>query len=922
MRPLDRAGTLTRGVLDEDGEAGAAASTSTGTGRGTSAMLRPSSFITASSVSTPSDDVRVPPKQCVMATPSPPKARGPLAWLVGGGRASADGSSASCTSSAAPSSVDGDEGSREGDHEVGRNSRPPLGLASRVAEAKLGEFCVRRALYLSEMASLAYMAGDEWASSKDRGPVLRPGASPADDFSLPLLRRVGLTPGLPNEWGVEPAPTSVDYDFSRTRRDILRTFGSALAGGGGCALACAPRRKWVQGSIRSGLLVEGVKNTSAQILVQRAERSVTLAFRGTTQLGEEGLRKDLQKDLRFRMCHPNAWDSDRYSMRRHVKSPRMGEDAPAAGGASPAAAESAPEAETPHARRDESRGDQPPAPSHPSSAPSSPSLRASSSRTRPSPSRHATPRLKNLGGRLSEALARLRDAPPFVPPNDPEQRRRWDQEIGAQISNAYHALHALHGMPLGVRVHKGFFSAYKRIMFAIVSAVSELFASGDFDTLLVTGHSLGGALAMLAALDIVRSCAPVLDRSQVAVYTFGSPKVGNRRFRDWFDRNVPNCFRVVNAGDRVAQMPPELFGYKHAGTLVIASDRGCWVSPSPEVRDREAKDPAGLFMEGKSGGSGFVAGVVVNHSLVTYSTRLRAFGTLVSEIDDAEYDALVKSWRIYVRSRGRVRKLLTVGPRAQVALPVLVASPNATGAKEYLVDALRGATRDALAVLETTCAALSGGSPVTFFTWVNALKALVLDRDERRRQVAIYTGHLRKALFDVFDRDGDGRVASDELRRIFAELHDVAPSRLSDAYLDAVRSEMRLPSKAPVTFDELSTWILLKALEAPGTFDPTADAAALAQAPGLTPSPATALAEYPGPGCPSRPLTSSLLDNTPPADPPRAHLARDCAADSPSVTEMEASCGPSSQSPTSSLTPSHPAYILRSLRIALFGLTS
>jgi len=492
---------------------------------------------------------------------------------------------------------------------------------------------------------------------------------------------------------------------------------------------------------------------------------------------------------------------------------------------------------------------------------------------------------------LGEALGRLRDAPPFVPPHDPEQRRRWDQEIGAQISNAYHALHALHGMPLGVRVHKGFFSAYKRIMFAVVSAVSELFATGEFDTLLVTGHSLGGAVAMLAALDIVRSCASVLDRSQVAVYTFGSPKVGNARFRDWYNRNVPNSFRVVNAGDRVAQMPPEFLGYKHAGTLVMASDRGCWVRPSPEVRDREAKaNPAGLFMEGKSGGSGFVAGVLVNHSLVTYSTRLRAFGTLVSEIDDAEYDALVTSWRIYVRSRGRVRKLLTVGPRKQVALPVLVASPNATGAKEYLAEALRGATRDALAVLETTCSALSGPeNPVTFFTWVNALQALALDRDDRRRQVAIYTGHLRKAIFDVFDRDGDGRVTPDELRRIFAELHDVAPGRLSDAYLDAVRAEMRLPPGAPVTFDELSTWILLKTMEAPAAFE---------------------LAGTPTEELPARPPTSSFLDHTPPE--PQKTKGHGQGQAGLETTPLHSSTSPP-------LAPPHPTHILHSLRTALFG---
>lgn len=46
---------------------------------------------------------------------------------------------------------------------------------------------------------------------------------------------------------------------------------------------------------------------------------------------------------------------------------------------------------------------------------------------------------------------------------------------------------------------------------------------------MVTGHSLGGALAILAAADI-KSVGHKVDE----VYTFGQPRVGNVAFSKWY----------------------------------------------------------------------------------------------------------------------------------------------------------------------------------------------------------------------------------------------------------------------------------------------------------------------------------------------------------------------------------------------------
>ena len=59
---------------------------------------------------------------------------------------------------------------------------------------------------------------------------------------------------------------------------------------------------------------------------------------------------------------------------------------------------------------------------------------------------------------------------------------------------------------------------------------------------------------------------------QVIVYTFGSPKVGNRQWVCAYERALPNTFRVVNGEDAVPNMPPSgVFGvqYRHVGQLVL-----------------------------------------------------------------------------------------------------------------------------------------------------------------------------------------------------------------------------------------------------------------------------------------------------------------------------------------------------------------
>lgn len=113
--------------------------------------------------------------------------------------------------------------------------------------------------------------------------------------------------------------------------------------------------------------------------------------------------------------------------------------------------------------------------------------------------------------------------------------------------------------------HKGFAEAYIAIRDELKKALRENIKKDD--EVLITGHSLGGALATIAALDFKRS---LKFKNELAVYTFGSPKIGNNNFVKVYNKKVKNSFRIVNDEDIVPQAPPGRFD--HVDTYVLIDE--------------------------------------------------------------------------------------------------------------------------------------------------------------------------------------------------------------------------------------------------------------------------------------------------------------------------------------------------------------
>lgn len=112
----------------------------------------------------------------------------------------------------------------------------------------------------------------------------------------------------------------------------------------------------------------------------------------------------------------------------------------------------------------------------------------------------------------------------------------------------------------GAEVHLGFHQAWMSIRARVMESLPK-----DKSPVLFTGHSLGGALATVAAISAVSEGVNV-----AGVYTFGQPRVGNSVWAKAYDQALKNkTWRLVNRQDPVPRMPPALAGYRHVGNEVF-----------------------------------------------------------------------------------------------------------------------------------------------------------------------------------------------------------------------------------------------------------------------------------------------------------------------------------------------------------------
>jgi hypothetical protein len=124
----------------------------------------------------------------------------------------------------------------------------------------------------------------------------------------------------------------------------------------------------------------------------------------------------------------------------------------------------------------------------------------------------------------------------------------------------------------GGMVHAGFSRALRKIWPRLVLSLGA-----HEGRVLYTGHSLGGALATLAATLVPPD----------ALFTFGSPRVGDAAFVELL--SGARVSRLADCADLVCNVPPAWLGFSHAGTMTyVDRDWRALVDPPPELPKADA----------------------------------------------------------------------------------------------------------------------------------------------------------------------------------------------------------------------------------------------------------------------------------------------------------------------------------------------
>lgn len=157
------------------------------------------------------------------------------------------------------------------------------------------------------------------------------------------------------------------------------------------------------------------------------------------------------------------------------------------------------------------------------------------------------------------------------------------------------------------RVHRGFVFAWASVAAKVIESV------GPHDAVYLTGHSLGGALALIAARDLVKNLV-----YPTAVVTFGAPRVGDAAWcRDYDAILGGRTDQFVAQGDPVPLVPPLLSGYRDCGHERYLTDGGRLLT-DPWIGAELFSDALGVFARWRRGREALLH----NHSLAHYRELL------------------------------------------------------------------------------------------------------------------------------------------------------------------------------------------------------------------------------------------------------------------------------------------------------------
>jgi hypothetical protein len=122
-----------------------------------------------------------------------------------------------------------------------------------------------------------------------------------------------------------------------------------------------------------------------------------------------------------------------------------------------------------------------------------------------------------------------------------------------------------------IAVHSGFFSVAISILDDLNRQIHHASENGGVNSITVSGHSQGGAVAQILSLYIATHKKHLRLADDIPIYciTFASPRVFTKETYDFFIKHVPYTFNLSHHADVVPKFPLGASGFKHMGFKII-----------------------------------------------------------------------------------------------------------------------------------------------------------------------------------------------------------------------------------------------------------------------------------------------------------------------------------------------------------------
>ncbi|KAJ9066713.1 hypothetical protein DSO57_1006935 [Entomophthora muscae] len=162
---------------------------------------------------------------------------------------------------------------------------------------------------------------------------------------------------------------------------------------------------------------------------------------------------------------------------------------------------------------------------------------------------------------------------------------RGSNGLNNQIQNSLFQQVPLEKLNPAIKVHFGFSNIASGLQTQVLAAVKilrEQRSVRDY-SITMTGHSMGGAVAAIMAINIQREFNIPWDR--FSIYTYGQPRTGNLEFANYYNSLPLKITRTVNENDVVPHVPANFQGYFHTLTELYIQNNKARVCLSRLVED-------------------------------------------------------------------------------------------------------------------------------------------------------------------------------------------------------------------------------------------------------------------------------------------------------------------------------------------------